>query len=84
MVDLSTDINNGLLVSAILSRPILKIDLIFGIDHLSGPTPILYFFIATHLSSRHELLLAIFLLRPLNWAITKNIFLYYIICNLCE
>jgi hypothetical protein len=32
----------------------------FGIDRLSEPTPILWFLVAAHLSSWHELLSAIF------------------------
>jgi hypothetical protein len=38
---LPTDTSNPLLVSVVLSRPIQNIGLMFRIDLLSGPTPIL-------------------------------------------
>jgi hypothetical protein len=38
MVNLPPDTSNLLLVSAVLSRPIRKIGLMFGIGRLSGPT----------------------------------------------
>jgi hypothetical protein len=38
MVDLPPDTSNLLLVSAVLSRLIQKIDMMFGIGRLSGPT----------------------------------------------
>jgi hypothetical protein len=40
MMDLSADTNNKLLVVTVLKRLILKIDVIFDIDFLSGPTSI--------------------------------------------
>jgi hypothetical protein len=60
MMNLPPDTSNSLLLSAGLSRSIRKIGLIFGIGLLSGLTTILWFLIAVHSSSRHELLLAIF------------------------
>jgi hypothetical protein len=60
MVDLPVNTNNSLLVSVGLSRSIKKISLMFGIGRLSGPIQILWFLVAAHISSRHELLSAIF------------------------
>jgi hypothetical protein len=60
MVDLTQDTSNPLLISAGLSQLIRKIGLMFGIGCLIGPTLILWFLLAAHLISRHELLPTIF------------------------
>jgi hypothetical protein len=60
MAGLPADINNQLLVLTGLSQLIQKIRLMFGIDRLSRPTPILCILVAAHLSSRHELWPTIF------------------------
>jgi hypothetical protein len=67
------DTNNRLLVAAVLRRPIPKITVLFGIGLLSGPTPILWFFVPTHISSSYEILTAHFLWRLLKWAATKKV-----------
>jgi hypothetical protein len=57
-VDLSVDINNILLVSTVLRRPISKISVLFGIGLLSEPTPILRFLVLSHISSSYKVLSA--------------------------